>query len=128
LGDFHLKSKEFNNEVHDGDKNYRKSIRNFNGPYIGNMPDICEVDYTTGDYLILATDGLWDYVKPKEIADLLLHTGETDTEDKNLQIFFLMLEKVAKASGIPLEKLGTHEPGPELRKIHDDVTIILVEF
>jgi serine/threonine protein phosphatase PrpC len=91
-----------------------------------------EIDYTAGDFLILATDGLWDYIKPKEIAEYLLnlkhYVNGDDTQETNFGILNLMLKKVSHERKIPLQDLLDMRPGPQKRRIHDDVTIILVEF
>ena len=69
LGDFHLKYKEFNEY---NQKNYKRPIKNFNGPYIKSNPDIKIFDITPNDeYIVLGTDGLWDLMGSKDVAEII---------------------------------------------------------
>ena len=47
-------------------------IPKYTGPYITHEPEITVIDLTKDDqYLILASDGLWDEIKRKEAATLV---------------------------------------------------------
>lgn len=72
LGDLRLKKSEFNFHSYPPDLGYRKPIPNFNGPYISHLPEIKVFDLTKDDqYLVLASDGLWDEMKRSKAAELL---------------------------------------------------------
>lgn len=70
VGHARLKYQEFNSASSDFDEEhgYRKPLPNFNGPYITAEPDIQVVKLTAKDrYIVMASDGLWDEVKRKEV-------------------------------------------------------------
>ncbi len=72
LGDLRLKRAEFNFHNHPPELGYRKPIPTYNGPYITHEPEITVIDLQKNDqYLILASDGLWDEIKRKRSAELI---------------------------------------------------------
>lgn len=72
LGDLRLKRAEFNFHNHPPELGYRKPIPTYNGPYITHEPEIAVIDLQKNDqYLILASDGLWDEIKRKRSAELI---------------------------------------------------------
>lgn len=72
FGDLRLKHAEFNFHNHPPELGYRKPIPTYNGPYITHEPEITVIDIQKNDqYLILASDGLWDEIKRKRSAELV---------------------------------------------------------
>ena len=64
FGDLRLKHADFNFHNHPPELGYRKPIPTYNGPYITHEPEITVIDLQKNDqYLILASDGLWDEIK-----------------------------------------------------------------
>ena len=75
FGDFRLKHREFNFHNYSEDLGYRLPIPVFSGPYISSVPDIQVHELTSEDkYLILASDGLWNYFPSKNTATLVKNT------------------------------------------------------
>ena len=123
LGDFHLKSAEFNDPKNDGNKRFKRSIPNFKGPYILAEPEIFIHQLSKNDkYLLLATDGLSDIFTSKEVAKLLSQNADLNN------ILEKGLAKSAKEAKISLEQLKTMPDGSIKRGIHDDISIILYKF
>jgi pyruvate dehydrogenase phosphatase len=72
LGDLRLKLSEFNFHSFAPDLGYRQPIPKYNGPYITHVPEIEVIDLTKEDqYLVLASDGLWDEISRKKSAELV---------------------------------------------------------
>jgi len=72
IGDLRLKFPEFNFHSFPPDLGYRKPIPKYNGPYITHEPEITVIDLTKEDqFLIIASDGLWDEISRKESAEII---------------------------------------------------------
>lgn len=72
IGDLRLKLKEFNFHNKPVDQGYRHPIPNYTGPYITCEPDIQVFDLDKNDeWLIIATDGLWDEIKRKTTPSIV---------------------------------------------------------
>ena len=96
LGDLRLKKAEFNQHNFPPDLGYRKPIPQYNGPYIGNEPDVQTFDLSKDDqWLVLASDGLWDEIDRKDAAELI---KGNDKDQKQLAetLFNAALDKVSK--------------------------------
>ena len=130
FGDFHLKYSEFNAHVQNKENNmqYKKQITNFKGPYISAIPDIKVFDLNENDdYLLLASDGLWDNIKSREVKKLL-HKGGDDIEKISYSILGLCLNKAATNVNMKIEDMLNIKVGKLRRNIHDDITMILFDL
>ena len=130
FGDFHLKYSEFNAHISNKENStqYKKQITNFKGPYISAIPDIKVFDLTErDDYLLLASDGLWDNLKSREVKKLL-HKGEDDIEKLSYSILGLCLNKAATNANMKIEDMLNIKVGKMRRNIHDDITMILFDL
>lgn len=129
LGDFHLKFAEFNNHVQtkENAQIYKKEIVGFNGPYISGEPDIKIYELSTKDkYLLMASDGLWDFLKSSEIKDIL---RKNDNIVKNsYNILSKCIYKAASEKKMTMEQLVEVPEGKLRRKLHDDITLIMVDL
>ena len=143
LGDFYLKTpfynfdiKKINNDIYINTK-----INNYEGPFISSIPDIKIFDLTKKDkFLIIGTDGLWDYLNSKKIAkvvDKYLDDKNKDFFDNKIyensdKIGFGLMQKIIKKSAkkvkIDINKILEMTLGKKLRRIHDDITIIILDF
>ena len=118
-----------------------KEIKKYEGPYIEHIPDIQIFDLNKNDkYLIIGSDGLWDYLNSKQISKLLVDF----IEDRNKKFYenkiysnsdkiaFGLIEKVLEESA----KKHNLDPlmildiplGKRLRRIHDDISIIICDL
>ena len=124
LGDFYLKYKEFN-----------KYLSDFNGPYISAEPDIQIYNLKTNDkYIILGSDGLWDFVKSSQVASLIedYEKIKNDKYSKNENILYNLLYKILNLatydSYLSFDEMMKLPKGRELRNIHDDITMIICDL
>lgn len=137
LGDFYLKYKQFNdtlenvNVTDENKKNLekykKKIIKNFNGPYIKSKPDIIIHDLKENDeFIIIASDGLWDFISSKEANKIVEIYRDKDKIAKNL--FSTTMQQVAISQSISTDEIYNLKPGNDKRNIHDDITIMVVDI
>lgn len=126
FGDFHLKYKEFNEN---SGNNYKRQIKNFNGPYISSEPEITVYNLEPNDkYLILATDGLGDFVSTNEIIDIIEEKEKKQNKDLVAQdLFDKVMSKAAEESNLTVPQLKSVPLGKR-RNLHDDTTIIVLKL
>jgi pyruvate dehydrogenase phosphatase len=123
LGDFHLKYKEFNEY---NQKNYKRPIKNFNGPYIKSNPDIKIFDITPNDeYIVLGTDGLWDLMGSKDVAEIIKSNPNSTPKSLSKHLFNECMNKAATSNMMSVESLIDMPAGRKKRSIHDDISIIV---
>jgi len=128
FGDFRLKHPEFNNpQDRDINHGYRMKIDNFKGPYISHVPEIQVIEVDRNDkYLILSSDGMWDELTKQDVAKI----AEKNLNDKQK----LTTDLLNSAIGIAAQKIKISEseirsiPVGQRRKIHDDMTIVVVDL
>ena len=147
LGDFYLKFKEFNSHVQTKEnKNYfKKEIKNFEGPYIQNEPDIKIFDINNNNdnnndknnnnndkFIIFGSDGLWDYLKSREIGKKIKKIEKENVNNIsqriNNKLIEIILNKVSVQNNIKIKDLLEFNKGKKLRKILDDTTIITINL
>lgn len=128
LGDFYMKKKEFNNPPDNAEERYfKRVIDNFNGPYIESSPDVQVFELTNEDeFLVLATDGLWDWLNSKDVADIISRKND---DKKNIAETLVKeaLYRAAESRNLKYEQL-MHLPQEIKRSIHDDITILVVDL
>ena len=121
-----MKYEEFNRY---DEKNYRRPINNFKGPYIKSIPDIKIFDIIENDeYIVLATDGLWDYLSSKDVGEIIKLRSKENPTDIAKNLFFGMLAKVSKEYRMTVPQILNMPAGDLKRRIHDDVSIIVFDL
>jgi pyruvate dehydrogenase phosphatase len=84
------------------------------------------------DFLILGTDGLWDFVTSQEavniVGKVLRHDPGGNSEKASEALQTLVLSRAAERCGVDLEQLKRFHPGKERRRRFDDTTIIVVDL
>ena len=123
----YLKHQEFNSPpIKYSSKNYR-TLNNFKGPYVNFMPEIKIYDITDKDeYIVLASDGLWELINNKQIESII---NNEKCKEKIAKILInLCIERSAKDSNLPVNKILSLNPGPNKRDIIDDITIMIVDL
>ena len=83
---------------------YSEPIYNETDSIVSPEPEMTMVTGVTGDYLVIATDGLWDVLTSQEVADIVINSKEF----KNV--------------GETLSQEAVD------RKSHDNITIIAIKF
>eukprot|EP01053_Blabericola_migrator_P007699 Blabericola_migrator_1__7698@NODE_392_length_9038_cov_131_832349_g80_i1_p3_GENE_NODE_392_length_9038_cov_131_832349_g80_i1NODE_392_length_9038_cov_131_832349_g80_i1_p3_ORF_typecomplete_len510_score104_84PP2C/PF00481_21/4_9e49PP2C_2/PF13672_6/6_2e16SpoIIE/PF07228_12/0_31SpoIIE/PF07228_12/0_013_NODE_392_length_9038_cov_131_832349_g80_i143815910 len=137
FGDFYLKDAKYAKDVQQN-----KYLVDFphSFPYVVSTPDITVMERESHDeFLIIASDGLWDWVTPEEACQFLrpmMKKGIAATEalDKfkeHLYTKWVEASNSSKESTPPtpytIEKLKVLTPA-ERRKKFDDMTIVLVNL
>lgn len=127
FGDFHLKYKEFN--VIYGSQ-YKTPIENFNGPYISAVPEmtVIPIDSAVDKYLLLATDGLCDFMKSDEVSDLITQAKGKGKEITAEDLLSRVYKKAASEAYMTVDQLNSIPPGRKRRNLIDDTTIILMRL
>ena len=124
MGDFHLKYKEFNKVF---EKSYKRPIKDFNGPYIKSVPEITINEITKDDqYIVIATDGLWDFLDSKEVGQIVKSNNDKLGEIAN-SLFTQVMSKAASEARMDVDKLMKMAPGKK-RNLHDDITLIVFDL
>lgn len=104
-----------------------RAIKNFAGPYIKHLPEIQIIDLTPQDeYLVLATDGLWDFLSAKNVGDII---SEHMSKEKIVEALWKStIKKAAEDSNMKMEDVLKMNPGKTKRSIHDDITIMVLDL
>ena len=92
LGDYYLKNVCFSLNMNkiNNDKYIENEIKKYEGPFIESMPDIKVYNLDEKDkYLVVGSDGLWDYLNSKDISKLLnAFIKDKNEEFKKNKIFY----------------------------------------
>jgi len=121
FADFHLKYNKFK----------VRSIKQFNGPYITSEPEILTFNYETGrDYLVVASDGMWDELSSKDVERIINESKENKENKQNFAtvLLYKSLENAANGLRITINQLKSISPGKKKRNMHDDISIIVFIF
>lgn len=145
LGDLSMKRAEFNDTGIDGMRGQptKHNGRFFRGktytpPYISATPTITEVKLAGSrseedgkehdEFLILATDGLWDELSSDEAVQFVANDqGPPDSCAGRLVTHALAV--AAQSQRMTLSSLQQVPPGPRgRRRLHDDITAVVLWF
>lgn len=123
LGDAYLKHKEFN-APSGMPRSYGRHIKEpFTPPYVSHIPEVH--NYTVGPadkFVILASDGLWDFLTPQEAVAIVEKSSEDDAASK---LVYAALENAAIKRNLSLEQLLSLPQGRSRRSVHDDTTVVV---
>ena len=134
LGDFYLKYSEFVPLEGSHASAGRRPKRPFSPPYIRATPEVEVRPLTKGihEFLILATDGLWDYLDNQEavnIAGKCFEDGQAHPCSRASQILEeAALKKAAEKKGMTLDQIKMLPQGRSRRSKHDDISVVVISL
>ncbi len=81
-------------------------------------------------FLILGTDGLWDYLPNAEAVEIVRNgmINHQKEEEVAAKLVERALEIAAEESGMSLSELKKLNPGRQRRSRHDDTTAVVMYF
>lgn len=119
----------------------------FSGPYISHVPEIRTFTIDNEDkFLVLASDGLYDFIRRRDIARALPHLislerkkltkkdepkSDSDLLTKEViakGILNVCVEKAARKEDLTVDFFRNLPPGKNKRMLIDDVTILVVDL
>lgn len=98
-------------------------------PFVSAEPEIKVIDISSNDtFLVLASDGLWDFISDTEVAEML-HPYISNPSTNLAQLLLdKVLERAAKEAKLGLSQLKQLPAGNVRRRLHDDTTIIVIRL
>eukprot|EP00755_Sulcionema_specki_P007851 Sspe_Gene.39342::Locus_18979_Transcript_1_1_Confidence_1.000_Length_2106::g.39342::m.39342 len=108
-------------------------------PYITCVPVVTKHTLSDGDHsLVLASDGLYNMLSNQEVVEVAhkgilmfadsMHVDKSLRPDPAKMLVESALQKVASAQSITIRMLQQTPSGPTRRRLHDDITVIVVEL
>lgn len=128
IGDLHLKYKAFNEPPMSMEEKYTKRlIKSFNGPYIKHTPEIITRRLEKGDdFIVLASDGLWDFLSSADVSNIVSKYGEKGEIARELM--HTAVTRAANNNSLTKDEIYSIEPGEDKRILHDDITILVIDL
>ncbi|ETW01546.1 hypothetical protein H310_06201 [Aphanomyces invadans] len=131
LGDFAFKDASLNGPA---DPTLRAGGRHiadpYTPPYVLALPETLSHVVTGADkFLILGSDGVWDFLTNQEAVDIVqacVARGEADEASR--AIVEAVLTKAALVEKLTLGQLLDLAPGRKRRSVHDDTTVVVLVF
>ena len=128
LGDAYLKYPEFNEPLFPHRSAGRKVNIPYTPPYVKTIPDVfylpLEPEYR---FLILASDGLWDFISPQEAVEFVANHHHQNPNDVSAMLVERVLQVAAAESRLTVEQLKALPLGAR-RNRHDDTTVVVLYF
>ena len=102
-------------------------------PYITSAPEVSELQIASGDaFLVLASDGIWDNLDSEDVVRIVGRAldqsvrGATEPQQLAQVVVDASLEKVCRDHMLTRAELDAKPYGPRRRKLHDDMTVIVL--
>jgi pyruvate dehydrogenase phosphatase len=129
FGDFYLKDKELGLVSSSRLAAEAKEGKPLSFPYITAEPEVAVFARHPADrFVILASDGLWDQLSKDEatriVAEALQANNDADAAAKHL--VEATLARAAERHDKSLEALKQVPAGKDRRRLHDDITVLVV--
>lgn len=130
FGDAYLKYKEFNGPPYvDGDRSRGRHVPEpYTPPYITHVPEIISRPVSEHDeFIIAATDGLWDFLENKEAVEVVARcVREGKPQQASQRLVEAALTKAAAESHMTVQELLALPVGRARRVVHDDTTVVVM--
>ena len=122
MGDAYLKYPELSWLVED------RQFSPFTPPYVKSIPDVFYLPIKPSyRFLILASDGLWDFISPEQAVEFVANHSHDDPSDVSAKLVDRALMVAALDSNLSLEQLKALPIGARRRR-HDDTTVVVLYF
>lgn len=118
------------------DTKYDMTGSYFGAPYIHCLPEVCSirVDPSSEQVLVIASDGLWDFLTLEHVAQCLStlpanlsDSGAIDCARNHAEwLVKHCLYFASKDAKMSMYDAMTLEPGQDRRRIYDDITCLIV--
>mmetsp|Transcript_106876 Transcript_106876/g.212221 ORF Transcript_106876/g.212221 Transcript_106876/m.212221 type:complete len:434 (+) Transcript_106876:47-1348(+) len=127
FGDFYLKYERF------GAAAFISPPHSF--PYITAIPEVVTVDRTaTDEVLVLASDGLWDYLEGADVARIVKESLGCQSDEQSPETAKMLANALADAVlgaaaheyGMDKAFLKVMPQGSRRRRLIDDITVVVV--
>jgi len=138
FGDFYLKYSEFMRSQNAHASAGRYIHPPYAPPYITATPEVTVTRLRPGidEFLVLGTDGLWDFMTSQEAIDLAgqVLRGSASGDDAGtpeqacVALRKEVLSRAAARAGLQFDELEMLPQGRERRRRHDDVSIIVLDL
>jgi pyruvate dehydrogenase phosphatase len=130
LGDLYLKYSEFNgNRDTDTMPSYGRRIPPpYTPPYITATPEVSALSWEEGreQFIVMASDGLWDVLSNQEAVEVVAAAAAKDPDAAANQLTMEALKREASAAGLSAMELMQLPPGKSRRRLHDDITVVVI--
>ncbi|TMW66759.1 hypothetical protein Poli38472_014071 [Pythium oligandrum] len=121
FGDFYLKCEELSSAP------FKSKV-----PYITVEPSVSVHQIEDDEqYLVLASDGLWEVMEPAEVIKIVHQFDPRQTlffASCSAALIHATLEKIAHRDGLLLHEIMALSPGSERRRFHDDITCTVIQI
>eukprot|EP00270_Netrium_digitus_P012141 TRINITY_DN3921_c0_g3_i2.p1 TRINITY_DN3921_c0_g3~~TRINITY_DN3921_c0_g3_i2.p1 ORF type:complete len:447 (+),score=98.83 TRINITY_DN3921_c0_g3_i2:187-1341(+) len=123
FGDLYMKAREFNRDPLPS--RFRVS-EPFHPPLLTAEPDILQhrIDPNTDNFLVVASDGLYDLLPNDELAHVIATSPQKDIARHLVR---LALHRAARKNDTSYEEV-LRMPSGQRRHLHDDITVIVFFF
>ena len=128
LGDAYLKYPEFNEPLYPHRSAGRRVNVPYTPPYVKTIPDVFYLPLKPSyRFLILASDGVWDFMTPQEAVEFVANNYREDPNDVSAKLVERVLQVAAAESKLTVEQLKALPVGARRRR-HDDTTVVVLYF
>ncbi|KAF8818009.1 protein phosphatase 2C domain-containing protein [Cardiosporidium cionae] len=125
FGDFHLKDEAF---AYDSDMRRYRIRKPFSYPYITAFPEVTQCSRTSADdFIIIGSDGLWDFFSPDEAVSIVKQHIHTSVESAAEALVQKVYAIASDKSGVPIADL-LQQDAPFRRRYYDDLTVCIINF
>ncbi|KAF4663157.1 hypothetical protein FOL46_004893 [Perkinsus olseni] len=137
FGDFYFKDMDIAKAArvapysHERNADDEHPLPSFTPPYLSAVPDVRTErrDPDRDMFLIMASDGLWDYLPDPEIVSIAVEVFEREgPQAASEALVSRVIEQAAQSAKLTPNVVRRMQPGRTRRNIHDDVTVVIVKL